>query len=103
MLRYFFDNAVVLRPRKVVYNVGRPLDCHRNALEYASSHPGATPYFGWRLLSDEEGYLWWLHSIVVDQDGTVLDSGDAATDPIYVVIPWGVEAVNEFQRSSTAS
>ena len=76
-----------MRAAQVVYGVGRPLDCHRNALELATSHPRVLPWFGFSLCRG----VWWIHSWVVDGDGVVIDSGPPTDPALYFGIKWGWE------------
>lgn len=101
-----FGTEVV--PREIQYGVGRPLDCHRNALEYASSneyaslHAGCTAnpvsvaYFG---LSVFQG-VWWVHSWVVCADGLLIDSEPPTTPAHYFGIPWGLELYQAIRKKT---
>ena len=89
---YFREHAIEVKPKTIQFGIGRPLDCHLNALEYATEHPGATPWFDFQLF-DLYGESWWyLHSFGIDADSTLSDSGmESKTTPRYVAVRWGWE------------
>ena len=83
-------HAVEVKPRRVVYDAGERLRCHERALRYATEHGEAQAYFGFGLYDDD---LWWLHSVCLYPDGTLIDSAPA-TPPTpfhFVGIMWGRE------------
>jgi hypothetical protein len=43
------EYAVEMQPKRILYGVGRPLDCHRNALEYATQNSKASAWLGFSL------------------------------------------------------
>lgn len=86
LVQLFVGHAVEQRPESVLFDIGRPLDCHRNALELATANQEASAWFGFRL----DGWGWWLHSWAIQQD-VLIDSGPRTMSPLYVGIPWGYE------------
>lgn len=88
------NHAVEMQPRRIVYGVGIPLDCHRNATRHATLHARASAWFGFSLCRG----VWWLHSWVVKQNGLVVDSGPPTTPALYFGIPWGWELYNLFPK-----
>jgi hypothetical protein len=97
---YFLEHAVEVIPATIRFGIGIPFQCHMNALTYAGDNPGTTPYFGFQLLHMLDGWHWFLHSFVVDVDGSILDSGlEASTDTDdgsmavrYFAVEWGLGA-----------
>lgn len=84
----FLNHSIEMQPKHIVYGVGVPLDCHRNALEYATLHAGASAWFGFSLCRG----VWWLHSwCLEEEDRTLIDSGPPSAPQLYVGIPWGRE------------
>lgn len=81
------QHGVVLKPERVVFNVGVPLRCHENALAYATRHSGCLPWFGFALSLGQ----WWLHSFVVEEGGGVVDSGPETELAMYFGLPWCLE------------
>lgn len=86
--------AVVLRPdpRRVLCNVGVPLECHTSALRggklYGVETVGGTPYFGFKLIGD----YWWCHSFVIT--GTMVIGSlpfSLPSPPFYFAMPYDVE------------
>jgi len=81
--------GVVLRPdpRNVLYQIGAPLQCHANALNFelmgVKLVRGVVPWFGFRLMDR----CWWCHSFVVS-GGLVIDSGAPSLSSLYFAIPW---------------
>lgn len=68
------DHAVEMQPgasgdprQRILYEEGRSLDCHRNALEYATANGTATAWFGFSLSLE----CSWLHSWVLEEDGNL--------------------------------
>lgn len=93
--KFYLEHAVEVIPTSIRWGNGKPFQCHWNSLEYATEHPGATPWFGfqylqWASLNGEPiEASWELHSWVVEVDGSIIDSGQyepAATR--YVGVPW---------------
>ena len=90
MVTLLNTHAVEVKPRRVVYDAGERLRCHERALRYATEHGEAQAYFGFGLYDDD---LWWLHSVCLYPDGTLIDSAPA-TPPTpfhFVGIMWGRE------------
>ena len=81
--------GVVLRPdpRNVLYQIGAPLQCHANALNFelmgVKLVRGVVPWFGFRLMDR----CWWCHSFVVS-GGLVIDSGAPSLSSLYFAMPW---------------
>lgn len=98
----FTNHATQHRPTKVIFNCGRPFDCHRNALEFSAAHTGAVPWWGFKLLREGEGWGWWLHSWVINK-GTYFDSSPPTNSPFYVGIPWGWEMYQGIKKKPGAA
>lgn len=92
------EHAVEMRPQSIRYKEGRPLDRHRNALEYATLNPRATAWFGFSLSLG----CWWLHSWVLEEDGTVIDSGPPTAPAIYAGLLWGLELYTAISKRPVA-
>jgi hypothetical protein len=90
LIELFNKYAIEQRPKHILFNVGRPLDCHRNTLELATANKDAIAWFGFRLLHEGESWVWWFHSWAVLRD-VFIDSGPPTTPALYVGIPWGYE------------
>lgn len=108
--QYYVEHAVEIVPTSIRWGQGKPFQCHLNSLTYACEHPGAIPYFGFQYLEwasvggEEAAASWEVHSIAVEQDGTVIDSGEyvpAATR--YVMIPWDWKLHNLIAVGSPAT
>lgn len=67
---------------------GGPLECDRNALEFATANPKATAWFGFRF--NRENSFWWFHSWTI-QESVYIDSRPPANSPIYAVCHGGWE------------
>lgn len=78
------ERGVVLRPERVVYRAGAPMQCHENALTYATLHETATAYFGLGLYQG----CWWVHSFCVEADGLLIDSSEPTTPALYFGVEW---------------
>lgn len=88
------EHAVELKPQRIVYVEGEygPLECHRNALAYGTQHPSASPWYGFSLYgNNRKGHGWWIHSVCLDQDGTLIDPAPPASPAHFLGIPWGIE------------
>lgn len=86
--------AMGLRPKRIIHVEGHygTLECHRNALHYATLHQGSSPWWGFGLYEEPQiGYLWWVHSVCLDEDGTLIDSAPPSSPSHFVGIPWGRE------------
>lgn len=90
--------GTVMQPARVVYGVGRPMDCHRNALEHATVNASTSAWFGFSLSRG----VWWLHSWVMDEGGVVLDSGPPTTRALYFGVRWGNELYNAIPKRQGA-
>jgi hypothetical protein len=102
--------GVVVRPdpRRVLYQIGIPLECHANALNYSllgialprrgSGDPrGGVPWFGFRLIQG----CWWCHSFVVD-GGLLIDSAPPSAPALYFAFP-GIRSCSEGCSLTTPS
>ncbi|MCC2642035.1 MAG: hypothetical protein K0S45_2448 [Nitrospira sp.] len=91
--RYLLDNAMEILPTAIRWGVGRPCECQRSALEYASGHPRATPWFGFQLLKLRgDMWSWEVHSSALEEDGTIIDSGTEEPEYVrYFAVPWSWE------------
>lgn len=92
---YYVANAVEIVPTAIRWGQGKPFCCHLNSLEHASTHPGSVPYWGMQYLEwapvygQEVAASWEVHSIAVEPDGTVIDSGEyVPAKTRYVMVPW---------------
>lgn len=101
LVNLFTNHAAQHRPSKTVFVCGRPLDCHKNALEFSMAHTGAVPWWGFKLLREGEGWGWWLHSWVI-MKGTYFDSSRSMNAPLYVGIPWGWELYEAVRKKPGA-
>jgi hypothetical protein len=85
-------HAVELRPKRIVHIEGTygPLECHRNALHHDTADPTASPWFGFGLYCERPSasYLWWIHSVCLDEDGTLFDSAPPSEPAHFIGIPW---------------
>lgn len=89
--QYFLANYVEVVPKAIRFRAGRPYQCHRNSLEFAAGHPGAVPYLGFQLFDLYGEWWWYLHSFVIDADGTLMDSGMETETARYFGVPWSWE------------
>mgnify|MGYP001082644186 CR=1 FL=1 len=93
--RYYVANAVEVIPTSIRWGVGKACQCHLNSLSYALQHPGSVAWFGMQYLewAPVAGLpvepTWEVHSIAVEPDGTVIDSGEYQPRVTrYVMVPW---------------
>lgn len=101
---YFLERAVEIVPKTIRFGIGLPYQCHMNSLTYAGEHPGSVAFFGfqWRRHLGED--CWDLHSFVVDQDGTLIDSGEHVLDEVrYFGVPWSVELHDVITKKEIAA
>jgi hypothetical protein len=100
---YFLEHAVEIIPKAIRWGIGRPFECHRNALEYAAEHPGTTPYFGFQYALRLDGESWELHSFAMEPDETVIDSGTEAPQCVrYFAVEWSWELYDLIAKNGAA-
>ena len=90
-LAYFLTNAVEVKPRAILFGVGRPLHCRENAFETAIALPRTKPWFGFRLTWMDDGWRWWLHAWAITPTGSIIDSGPEGLGCRYVGVLWTKE------------
>ena len=97
---YFLERAVEVIPTAIRFGIGRPFECHRNSLEYASGHPGATAWFGFQNLHLEgEEEAWYLHSFATEPHGTLIDSGEYVPQAVrYFAVEWSWQLFNLMRK-----
>ena len=95
---YFIGHAVEVISKTIRWGEGLVFQCHRNALTYASEHPGSTPWFGFQYLQwasvtgEASAASWEVHSWVVEANGAIVDSGEYVPEATrYFGVPWSWE------------
>jgi hypothetical protein len=97
-LDHFLTKAVEITPRLILFGVGRPLDCRRNALETAVGLPRVVPWFGFRLSWFDQGPIWWFHAWCVSPTGSIIDSGPEMLGCRYVGIRWSKQFTEKLPK-----
>ncbi len=97
----FVKHGVLFRPREeervYIDHPFGPYECIRNAIAYATEHPGLLAYWSFSLYFDDRVNrpVWWMHAFCLSPDGTTYDpaapSRLGSCPPIFFGIPWCVE------------
>lgn len=104
LLDLFDKHAEIVVPRHIEHWPGRrKLQCMKNALEYAISHPTSQVYLGWGLYIGGRGneYRWAYHAIALEAGGLVIDSSFNPFLVMFVGVKFGAEVWAALPKNTT--